>query len=167
MAENIQNPALVHTPLNSMREYTGALDQLIGNARNRLYIFDYNLEDGEYNTAHRFELLRGFLLQKRGNRIEIVLHDLDYLTRYCPRMMNLLRQFSHAMNISETTSQAKNVYDPFAIADLENYVHRFHYDEPRALFALNDMSGGHTLIKRFEEIRRASGPAIPSAPAGL
>lgn len=167
MAENIENPALVHTLLNSIVEYADALDELIENARDRLRIFDYNLEDGGYNTPRRFELLRSFLLRKRGNRLEIVLHDTDYLMRFCPRMLNLLRQFSHSVSISETTSQAKNVYDPFAVADQANYVHRFHYDAPRALLALNDMAGGHTLIKRFEEIKQASGPALSTTLAGL
>jgi hypothetical protein len=167
MTKNAEEPTLLHRPLNGTREYSEALDSLIGTARNHLRIFDYNLEDGGYNSPHRLELLRAFLLEKRGNRLEIVLHDTDYLTRFCPRMLDLLRQFGHAVDIRETTSQAKSIYDPFAVADQANYVHRFHYDAPRALFAVNDMLGGHALIKHFEEIKQASGPAISVTMLGL
>ncbi|MDD5328881.1 MAG: hypothetical protein PHX38_02675 [Sulfuricella sp.] len=158
MTESIDEPVLLHRPLNGIRECSEALDSLIGTARRHLRIFDYNLEDGGYNSPHRLELLRAFLLEKRGNRLEVVLHDTDYLTRFCPRMLGLLRQFNHAVEIRETTAQAKSIYDPFAVADQANYVHRFHYDAPRALFALNDVAGSHALIKRFEEIKPASEP---------
>ncbi len=167
MTENIVEPALLHTPLNSAQDYCEALDALIGIARRHLRIFDYNLEDGGYNTLQRFELLRAFLLAKRGNRLEIVVHDTDYLTRFCPRLLGLLGQFGHAVEIRETTPQAKSIYDPFAVADQANYTHRFHYDAPRALFALNDVAGSHVLIKRFEEIKQASEPAISVTILGL
>ncbi|MBZ0096185.1 MAG: hypothetical protein K8H75_12560 [Sulfuricella sp.] len=167
MAENPEKPVLLHRQLNSTADYTEALDVLIGLARHRLRIFDYNLEDGGYTTLRRYDLLRTFLLASRSNRLEIVLHDIDYLTRFCPRILGLLKQFSHAITIQETTPQAKAIYDPFTIADEACFLHRFHYDSPRALLALHDIEGSHVLIKRFEEIRAASAPAIPATILGL
>lgn len=167
MAEDAEKPALLHRQLLGIEEYREALDILIGIARQRLRIFDYNLEDGGYNTLQRFDLLRAFLLRNRSNRLEIVLHDTDYLARFCPRILNLLKQFSHAVSIMETTPQAKGIYDPFAVADQAFYVHRFHYDSPHALLALNDMGSGKTLTKRFEEIKEASGPVRSATTLGL
>lgn len=167
MAENPEKPVLLHRQLNSSADYTEALDVLIGLARHRLRIFDYNLEDGGYTTLRRYDLLRTFLLASRSNRLEIVLHDIDYLTRFCPRILGLLKQFSHAITVQETTPQAKAIYDPFTIADEACFLHRFHYDNPRALLALHDIEGSHVLIKRFEEIRAASAPAIPATILGL
>lgn len=167
MAENPEKPVLLHRQLNSTADYTEALDILIGLARHRLRIFDYNLEDGGYTTLRRYDLLRTFLLASCSNRLEIVLHDIDYLTRFCPRILSLLKQFSHAITIQETTPQAKAIYDPFTIADEACFLHRFHYDNPRALLALHDIEGSHVLIKRFEEIRAASAPAIPATILGL
>ncbi|MDO9064654.1 MAG: hypothetical protein Q7U25_05530 [Sulfuricella sp.] len=167
MAENPEKPILLHRQLNSTAGYTEAIDILIERARHRLRIFDHNLEDGGYTTLRRYDLLRTFLLANRSNRLEIVLHDIDYLTRFCPRILSLFKQFSHAITIQETTPQAKGIYDPFAIADEACFLHRFHYDNPRALLALNDIEGSHGLIKRFEEIRAASAPAITATTLGL
>lgn len=167
MAENPEIPGLLHTQLSSAVDYIQALDTLIGIAQSRLRIFDHNLENGGYNTLRRYDLLRTFLLSSRVNRLEIVLHDTDYLNRFCPRILTLCKQFSHAISIQETTSQAKNIFDPFMIADETSHIHRFHYDDPRALFALNDIKGSHGLIKRFEEIKAASVPAITSTTLGL
>ena len=167
MAEEMEKPILLHRELHSIEAYCEAIDILIEMARQRLRIFDYNLEDGGYSTLRRYDLLRAFLLRNRRNRLEIILHDTDFLIRFCPRILSLLKQFSHAVSIMETTPQAKGIYDPFAVADQAFYVHRFHYDAPRALLALNDVGGGHTLIKRFEEIREASAPAISATTLGL
>lgn len=167
MAENPEKPVLLHRQLNSAADYTEAIDILIELARHRLRIFDHNLEDGGYTTLLRYDLLRTFLLANRSNRLEIVLHDTDYLTRFCPRILSLLKQFSHAITIQETTPQAKDIYDPFAIADESCFLHRFHYDNPRALLALHDIEGSHVLIKRFEEIRAASAQAITATTLGL
>lgn len=167
MAENMGKPVSQHRQLHSIEEYRQAIDILIRMARQRLRIFDYNLEDGGYNSLQRYNLLRAFLLGSRGSRLEIVLHDTDYLTRYCPRMLSLLKQFSHAVSIMETTPQAKGIYDPFAVADQAYYVHRFHYDAPHAQLAINDLGGSHTLIKRFEEINESSGLTISATTLGL
>jgi hypothetical protein len=167
MAENPEKPVLLHRQLNTTADYTEALDILIEHAQHRLRIFDHNLEDCGYATLRRYQLLHTFLLASRNNRLEIVLHDTDYLTRFCPRILSLLKQFSHAISIQETTPQAKNIYDPFAIADEACHLHRFHYDDPRALLALNDIEGSHVLIKRFEEIMAASAPAITATTLGL
>jgi len=167
MGETPEKPILLRRQINGVAEYEEALDILIELARQHLRIFDYNLEDGGYNTLRRFELLRTFLLASRNNRLEIVLHDTDYLTRFCPRMINLFKQFSHAVTIMKTTPEAKSIYDPFAVADLTCYVHRFHYDDPHALLALNDVEGGHVLINRFAEIHEASAPAITATILGL
>jgi hypothetical protein len=167
MPENPEKPVLLHRQLNSTGDYVEAIDILIEHAVHRLRIFDYNLEDGGYTTLRRHDLLRSFLLAKRSNRLEIVLHDIDYLTRFCPRIISLLKQFSHAITIRQTTPQAKGIYDPFAIADEDCFLHRFHYDDPRAMLALHDLEGSHVLIKRFEEIQAASAPAITTTTLGL
>lgn len=167
MAEELEKPVSQHTQLNGIEEYCAALDTLIDSARRHLRIFDYNLEDGGYSSLQRHDRLRAFLLRNRANRLEIVLHDTDYLTRFCPRLLSLLKQFSHAVTIMETTPQAKSIYDPFAVADQAFFVHRFHYDGPRALLALNDVAGSHTLIKRFEEIKEASELTISPTTLGL
>ncbi len=167
MTENPGKPVLLHRQLNSTGDYVEAIDILIEHARHRLRIFDYNLEDGGYTTFRRYELLRTFLLKSRSNRLEVILHDIDYLTLFCPRILSLLKQFSHAITVQQTTPQAKGIYDPFAIADKACFLHRFHYDDPRAMLALHDLEGSHVLIKRFEEIRAVSVPAITTTTLGL
>lgn len=147
-------------------EYEEALDTLFARPGRQLRIFDRQLGRG-YNSAHRCDLLRHFLLAGRTRQMQIVLHDAANLQRDCPRLILLLRQFSHAISIHETEPQAKGVYDPFAVMDERDYVHRFHYDDTRALLGLDDPQDAHTFVQRFEEIWEASAPAVSATTLGL
>jgi hypothetical protein len=159
--------ALEYIRLEGPREYEQALDRLISLARGRLRIFDQDLRNQGYNSQERFDSLRQFLLQNRANRLTIILHDDDYLIRECPRMLNLIRQFGHAIDVYRTTEDARGVYDPFAIADMDHYLHRFHYDHPRAALTLNDKEGASDLLRRFNEILEVAESAVPSTTLGL
>lgn len=156
-----------HARIEGERDYEQAINSVISQARHNLRIFDFSLRGAGYNSIERTELLQHFLLISRTNRLTIILHDTDYLTRECPRMMNLLRQFSHAVSVYQTSGEARSVSDPFIIADNDHYLHRFHHDHPRALLALNDKEGTLNLVRRFNEILEASEPAAPPTTLGL
>ena len=155
-----------HRSLEGSQEYDEAIDILLARPQRTLRIFDRQLGAG-YNSVRRYELLRAFLLRSRANRLYIVVHDAATLARDCPRMMNLLRQFSSAITIHETEAQAKRACDPIALADERDYLHRFHYDHARALLALDDPQGAHELLQRFQEIWEASAPAVSATTLGL
>jgi len=153
--------------IDGAQGYTAAIDEVIAHAKHRLRVFDYDLSEGGYNSPRRFELLRDFLLANRANRLQFVVHETGYLTRYCPRLMLLLTQFGHAIQINQTTQDAKSIYDPFVLADTEHYVHRFHFQNPRALLALRDIAGSQLLNQRFDELLGASIPAVFASTLGL
>lgn len=167
MPDTTPPPAIEYRKLEGPREYEEAINTVISHARHSLRIFDNNLRNEGYNSQERFELLQNFLLRNRANQLTLVLHDTTYLTNECPRMTNLLRQFSHAISILRTTEEARGATDPFIIADDEHFLHRFHYDHPRAALTLNDKEGALDLIRRFNEIVEASEPAVPPTTLGL
>ena len=116
--------------LEGFEEYAQALDELIENAGHTVRIFDKSI-GRDFNSPRRHELLRQLLLARRTNRIYVVLHETANITRDCPRLISLLKQFSHALFIRQTLSAARQVYDPFAVADDTRFVHRFHHDDTR------------------------------------
>lgn len=161
-----QDIAPEHRRLEGNAEQEDALDILFARPGRQLRIFDRQLSAG-YNSTRRHDLLQHFLLASRSNRIQIVVHDASNLQRDCPRLLNLLQQFSHAVTIHETEPQAKGVYDPFAVLDERDYVHRFHYDDARGLLGLDDPQEARGLVQRFEEIWEASSPAVSGTTLGL
>lgn len=152
--------------LDGSADYLAAFDELLGRATHELRLFDRRLERG-FDGSARCTRLRAFLRGSPRNRLRIVLHDTSALARDCPRLLDLQRQFSHAVAIHETEAEARAVHDPFAIADLRDHLHRFHHDQPRAVLRLDDPAGTRTFMERFEEIWSFSAPAVNATILGL
>lgn len=156
-----------HDMLEGMVEYEQAVDSIIALAQSQLHIFDADLSSGGYASRKRYEALRDFLRRHRNNRLVLVLHEIDYLTAHCPRLMDLLRTHSHGIAIQQTHEHARGANDPFLIADDAHYVHRFHQQGRRFLLARNDPVGAHELQERFAQLLEASHPAAPATTLGL
>lgn len=159
-------PNAEYRRFEGMREYEAIIDSLIPQTQRTIRIFDKSLNQS-YNSPQRFELLRQFLLASRMNRLLIVVHETAKLERECPRILQLLQQFSHAVSIRETLHPARHVYDPFIIFDASHYVHRFHYEHLRAAQGTNDVTGAQQLLDRFAEIWEVSAPAVSANVSGL
>lgn len=159
-------PTPEHVRLDSRAALDAAIDRVLPLARRRVAIFA-NTFGAEWNQDVRAEALRRFCLASRRNELRIVLHDPQPLYRHCPRLLNLLRQFSHVLVIHETHLEAKNVYDPFVLVDDRHYVHRFHFNGANGLLGLEDPHGAKSLRDRFDELWAASDPAVPATTLGL
>jgi hypothetical protein len=155
-----------HSAIFGNGQYEEAIDTIVGKASGKIRIFDHTLEKG-YNSPHRADLLRRFFLASRRNTLQIVLHDTGGVERNCPRIIQLLRTYGHAISIHETHPTAKSVYDPFVIVDDRCFVHRFHFDEMRGLCGIDDPIGTHAFIERFSEIWEASSPSVSATTLGL
>lgn len=153
-------------PFEGRIAYEQALDELIANAAHTVRIFDRNIGTS-FNSPQRYELLRQLLLARRTNRVHLVLHETANIVRDCPRLIALLRQFSHSVSIHQTLPEARGVCDPFAIADDTRFVRRFHYDSARGIATVGDIAATSLLLKRYEELWQASAPALAATTIGL
>jgi hypothetical protein len=146
--------------LTTRKEYRDAFERLIGLAQRELRIFDADFSDLEINSPRKHELLQAFLLRGRKNQLYIALHDPDYVRNYCPRLLDLLRQFSDRMFIHQTQGEAARVQDCFLLADGLHVLRRPVRAQPRGSLRLN-------MHLRFSEIWDSSFPAITATTAGL
>ena len=158
---------LQHIGLNGTADYIAALDTLCGLAQHDLFIFEKDFDDLGFNSEARHNILRDFLLSSPHNRLHLLAHNARPLMQYCPRLLILLRQFSHNMHIYQTPQHLQHLSDPFAVADETHYVRRFHFDDPRGILAQNDAEGARALKSRFDEMWASSHPAVSATTLGL
>jgi len=149
---------LQHTRLDGIADYTAALDTLCGLAQHNLYLFDKDFDGQGFNTEARHTTLRGFLLASPANRLFVLAHDTRHLSTLCPRMMMLLHQFGSSMFVHRTPASLSHLTEPFSVADDAHYVRRFHFDDPRGIFAQHDPENAHILKSRFMEMWAVSHP---------
>ncbi len=158
---------LQHSAFDGVSEYVTALDALCGLAKQTLFIFEKDFDNIGFNSEARCSTLRGFLLANPNVRLHLLAHDTQPLIRFCPRIMNLLRQFGHNMHIHQTPGNLRHLSAPFAVADTRHFVRRFHFDDTRGIFAQNDPEEAIVLKARFEEIWASSRPSVSSTTLGL
>jgi hypothetical protein len=146
--------------------YETAIDELLAGAQARICVFEPALSP-QYNSSRRQEVLRAFLRADRTRQIRIVVHDAASIPGQCPRLMQLLRQFSHALHIHETPEEGKRIYDPFCLIDSLGYVRKFHFEDARGVTSKEDEPTASELMRRFDELWELSTPAVTATILGL
>jgi hypothetical protein len=147
--------------------FQACVERLLEQPGRELRVFDPDGAALRLNDPGRIARLERFLLASRTRRFFLVVHGTDHLTRQCPRLLTLLRRFSHAMQINRTHEEIGEVQDAFLLLDSMHYVRRpvaalFH-----GAMGLGDENEGQALRGRFGEIWAASDPAVSSTTIGL
>lgn len=153
--------------LETKRDYLEGFNRLLGLARWELRIFDLDLSELEMNSTHRVETLTRFLRGSRTRRIYIALHDVEHVTKRCPRVITLLGSYTSAILIFQTQGDAAKVQDCFVLADGDHLVRRPVRTQPRGVLAINDPKQCQPMRERFDEIWESSLPAVSVNTTGL
>jgi hypothetical protein len=160
-------PAQGETRLDTVATQIVAIDTLIDLAGERLLVFDRDLSEGGWSGARRAERLVAFLRRSRNSRLSIIVHEPRYLEASCPRLADLLKVYSHAMQVWRTGPDARGAMDALVIADDRHFLHRYHVDQPRATLAIDLPAAAKPLVARFEEIWATGEPALGGSVLGL
>lgn len=157
------NPVEFHT----LADYQTALGALIAGVQWRLRFYDATLEKGGFNTALRYEQLRAFCLVSPQRRIEILLDEPTHVQTQCPRLMNLLRDFSHVVEIRQIESDSERPAYGFALGDRSAWLKRFDKDALPGLWVHEDAAGAVLLHQEFEQLWQRAIPNVSASPLGL
>jgi len=161
------NALIPNTIILGERDYAAALDLVIAEARDELLIFDQDFVHGAFAETQRYNLLHNFLSENSLSKLTIILQSTEFFTTQCPRLFKLLETYSHKMIVYETNDHAKVAKDCFVLADKRHYLRRFHIDQARFKFALDDAETTASLVKRFEEILDETTDAVSIGKLGL
>lgn len=157
------NPVEFHTHA----DYLAALDALIAEAQWRLRFYDATLEQSGFNAAARYAQLRAFCLGNPQRRIEMLLDDPTHVQTHCPRLMHLLRDFSHVVEIRQTESEIPRPAYGFALADHSSWLRRFDKDALPGLWSRDDAAGAVLLHQEFEQLWQRAIPNVSVSTLGL
>lgn len=159
--------APIYERFDTSQGFQAAVDRLMEQPGRELRLFDPDGVALRLNDPQRIERLENFLIASRTRRLYLVVHSTDHLTRQCPRLLTLLRRFSHAMQINRTHEEIREVQDAFLVLDAMHYVRRPVATLFRGAIGLGDENEGQALRGRFAEIWAASYPAVSSTTVGL
>ena len=162
-----EKPEADYQRFESEGDYQLALDRVLEQPGRELRIFDPDLKPLRLNSPARIAQLEKFLRASRTRKIYIAVHHTEHLTRHCPRMMELLKLFTHSIQINRTHEEIRNLQDAFLVLDAQHYVRRPVAEHFRGALGLNDETEALSMRSRFQEIWSASYPGVASTTIGL
>jgi hypothetical protein len=166
MAE-IEGAAPERTLLQTKADYERGFGRVLGLVRRELRIFDPDLAELQINSVERVETLARFLRGGPNRRIFIALHDVDYVSKRCPRFIALLGIYASSIFIYRTVGDAAKVQDCFVLADGEHLVRRPVTAQSRGVLVIGDPKECQPMRERFDEIWESSEPAVSANTTGL
>ena len=170
MSETQQNPEPVppvFTPFAAPSEYLAALDNVLALAANEILVLDRDLRDGDWNSVRRAELLQTFLLKHRTSRLQIIVHETLFIEAHLPRLLMLLREFSHKVEIRRTIEDGRNAWDAYVLVDGKHALNRFHQNVMRGELGIDAVDKVRELRERYDEIMVFSEPGVNATQLGL
>ena len=162
-----EKPKTAYQRFDSEGDYQQALDRFLEQPGRELRLFDPDLKSLRLNSPARIAQIEKFLRASRTRRIYIAVHQTEHLTRHCPRMMELLRLFTHAIQINRTHEEISNLQDAFLVLDAQHYLRRPVAEYFRGAIGLHDETEALSMRSRFQEIWSASYPGVASTTVGL
>jgi hypothetical protein len=160
-------PAPQRRLLSGRADFANALNDVINKATRTLRMFDPTVQEFGLNSPQREEQLRSFLLASRNSKLLIAVHDPQHITIACPRLMRLLRQFSHAITIHRTNDTIRNIEDVLVIADDLHCLRKPHAERPNGAVYFDDPVETRGWNNRFNEIWEQSTPSVSATTIGL
>ena len=149
------------------REFADAFEEVLAKTGRTLRMFDATLADFGMNSVAREEQLRSFLIKRRANRLQIVVHNTAAITQRSPRLMRLLRQYGHAIAIHQTNEEIRKLEDVLVVGDDAHCLRRRHHDHPKGAVYLDDPIETREWLNRFNAIWEQSTPAVSATTIGL
>ncbi len=153
--------------LTSKADFALALDSITGLATRTLRLFDPTCADFSLNSPKREEQLSRFLRARRTNRLMIVVHDPRVISVHSPRLLRVLRLFSHAVAIHRTNEAIRNIEDTLVIADDQHCIRKPHHERTRGVVLLHDPGDTREWLNRFNAIWEQSDPSVSATTIGL
>ncbi|MCD2515840.1 hypothetical protein LQ564_05865 [Massilia sp. G4R7] len=153
------------TRFDTRTEFATHLQACLQAAEHSLDLFDPDFAVFPLGSSDFDTLLRAFLA--RGGVLRLAMHSPAHIERHYPRLLRLLRDYSHLVECRVTPKALHNLTDSFCIADDRHVLRRFHSDHMRGEMAFDTPASVDIPRQRFDAIWAESRPALQPTITGL
>jgi len=147
--------------------YAAAIDAVLTATQLSVCVFDNDLVGMGLELPARCATLGQILSAHPEGRLRMVLHDPQPLERGMPRLLKLLQRHSDRMEVRQTPKQLRHLADCLLLGDARHAMVRFHRQQPRGKYFLDDVDATLTWQMRFDELWEAATSGISATRLGL
>lgn len=155
------------TPLETPSELHAAFDTLLATTPRQLRLYDQDLGAWALDDPARHARLRNMCLAGGGRRIELLLDTIDHVAREHPRLMQLVRDFGHVLEIRQSDSALPRPDHAFMLADRRGILVRADKHALRGVLHPDDTFAAAPLNQEFEAMWQRSPASVSATTLGL
>lgn len=148
-------------------EFRAAFDALLAGTHRQLRVYDHDLGLLDIDHASRHAALRALCMAGGGRRIELLLDDISRVARAHPRLMQLVRDFGHVLEIRQADPDAPRPDQAFALADRHGVLLRADKAAVLGTLHLDDTRDAVLLNQNFEGMWQRSPAGVSATTLGL
>ena len=120
------------------------MDSVVGQARQRVWLYDRFLKHDLYHRARLRELLSALARRHRLSEVRILIHDDKPLIQRRHCLVELMRRLPSHIAIRLVSNQHPCEDQPFLLADRESVLYRHDFDKPEGFARFAD--GGRVKV---------------------
>jgi hypothetical protein len=154
-------------PFDSEAGYRAGIALTLTAAQREVRIFDCDLLQMGLDLREPVERLAVFLAASGNRRLQIVVHDVAPLQSRQPRLLGLLRDFAHQIEVRVTPEHLRHLAECWVLADEAGGTIRFHGDHARGKTIIALPAEIKPWWQKAGDLAAESEPCIPWAVAGL
>lgn len=168
MPENTENRAQeseADDRFTTRAEFEAHFFACVAQSNATLALFDPDFSVFPLGSSATDDALRAFL--GRGGHLQMAMHQTGLIERQYPRVLRLLKEYSHRIECRVTNRQLRTLTDSFCIGDGHHIVRRFHSDHMRGEAVFNTPLATDISRERFVGIWAESSPGLHATTTGL
>jgi len=155
------------SPLETPAEFRDAFDALLATTHRQLRVYDHDLALLDIDHAPRHAALRSLCVAGGGRRIELLFDDIGLVARKHPRLMQLVRDFGHVLEIRQADPDAPRPEQAFVLADRHGVLLRADKAAVHGMLHLDDARDAVLLNQEFEGMWQRSPASVSATTLGL
>lgn len=148
-------------------EFRAAFDTLLASTQRQLRLYDHDLGLFDIDHAPRHAALRAQCVAGGGRRIELLLDDISHVARNHPRLIQLVRDFGHVLEIRQADPDAPRPDQAFVLADRHGALIRADKTAVHGTLHLDDARDAVLLNQNFEGMWQRAQAHVSATTLGL
>lgn len=148
-------------------EFRAAFDTLLTGTPRQLRLYDHDLDLLDIDHQPRHASLRALCVVGGGRRIELLLDDISRVARDHPRLMQLVRDFSHVIEIRQADPNIPRPDPAFVLADRHGVLVRVDKAAVHGTLHPDDPASATPLHQSFEGMWQRAPASVTATTLGL
>ncbi len=158
---------MIASDLLTPSECRAAFDALLAGTRRQLRLYDRDLELWALDDPARHAALRAFCVAGGGRRVECLLDETGRVASAHPRLMQLVRDFGHVLEIRQADPLAPRPDQAFVLADRHGVLLRADKAAMRGKVHPDDAATVSALQQDFEALWQRAQGQVAATTLGL